>query len=73
MQSLANCDLHAFCRATDFFIYLSISFFLFFLSKFYVFRKFVLDIQLNINQMNFRVDIERIKKRNESVTPSPRS
>ena len=33
----------------------------------------IVGIQLNINQLNFRFDIERIQKCNESVSPSPRS
>ena len=33
----------------------------------------IVDIQLKINQLNFRFYIEMIHKRNESVAPSPRS
>ena len=33
----------------------------------------IVDIQLKINQLNFRFYIEMIQKRNESVAPSPRS
>ena len=32
----------------------------------------IVDIQLNINQLNFRFYKERIQKRKESVAPSPR-
>ena len=32
----------------------------------------IVDIQLKINQLNFRFYIEMIRKRNESVAPSPR-
>ena len=33
----------------------------------------IVDIQLDINQLNFRLYMEMIQKRNESVAPSPRS
>ena len=33
----------------------------------------IVDIQLKINQLNFRFYVERIQKRTESVAPSPRS
>ena len=36
-------------------------------------RASIVGIQLNIYQLNFRFNIERIQKRNESVAPSPRS
>ena len=34
---------------------------------------FIVDIQRNINQLNFRFFIERIQKRNESASTSPMS
>ena len=33
----------------------------------------IVDIQMNINLLNFKFYIERIQKRKESVAPSPRS
>ena len=39
MQSLANCDLHAFCRATDFFYLFIYYFFLFFFLQILRFKK----------------------------------